>query len=234
MRPNVKALGLAFVALVAIGALAGSAAHASNAKFTAAEFPAVAKGVQEGTENYFEWTPGHKVECSTATYQATLGAAGPSLTVTPHYAGCREGRTITLNGCHFAFETAGTEKNGATPGTADVICPSGKTIEIKGAFGICELHIQGSADGKNQNLKGVTFTNVANGDVTVDINFEGIHYTETDTSFCPYEGNTTETTAKLVNKVLISGFLDSGKTEPHTTTNVNTYVAGPAVNVHVR
>ena len=239
MRVNLKALGLALVAALAMSAVVASAAQAVNAKFTAPAYPTVTKGNQYGTVNYFEATPGEKIECTKAEYQATLGEAKNTLTVTPHYSECA-GRVIHLNGCHFDFETAGTTNGaGETPGTADVICPKGTTITITGNFGICEIHVQGSADGKNQNLKGITFTNTANGDVTVNVDItKQIHYTDTDTAFCPFTANTTGTEGSFVSKVLMAGFVDEGS-EPHPTTNTGshptvTYKTGAVRDIHVK
>ena len=227
MRVNLKALGLALVAALAMSAVAASAVHAVG-DFTAASYPAVAKGSQEGKhgegKNYFEITNKveERVECETATYQATQSAETTVLTVTPHYAGCTKNGTsvsIALNGCYFKFETTGTDAKGNTTGTADVVCPvSTGAITIRGAFGICEVHVPGevhsATSGHNQNLAGVTFTNVANGDVTVDVDITGkVQYIETDTSFCPFgsESNgVTQSNGNFVSSVLMQGYVDKG------------------------
>jgi hypothetical protein len=217
--------------------MGASAAQAEKANFEADDYPAVAKGEQEGDENYFEITPhgnASKTECSTAVYNATLSEASDTLTVTPHYSGCSQ--TVRVNGCYFSFETSGTTVDGVTEGTADVVCPKDKnenktTIEVVGPFGICEVHVEGEVhgadSGANQNLEGITFKNVANGDVTVEVDIKTqIDYIET------YEdGN-------FVSNVLMEGFTDK-ETIPHPTTSGSqehpplTYVGGTATDIFV-
>jgi hypothetical protein len=238
MRLNLKALGLALVAALAMSAVAASAAQAANGKFRAQNnVEAVAKGAQEvgeGIDNYFEATAGEKVTCTTATYQATLKEADTTLTVTPHYAGCSKGGTgvsVTLNGCHYLFHTSGTTVDGDTPGTADVVCPSGKEIVIAGPFGICKDHIV-----PQTGLTGVTFTNVANGDVTVDVDITNqIHYTHEDNTFCPWTagGTETRTDGDFVSSVLMEGFVDAGGTSAGPTSGIGTYNTGNALNIEV-
>ena len=248
MRVNLKVLGLALVAALAMSAMTASAAQAIG-EFEADAYPAVAKGNQEGPENYFEITSdathknGSQTICESAVYNATLSAPSNVLRVTPHYSGCNQ--TVRVNGCYFDFTTHGTDGSGNTTGTVDVVCPGETTIEVVGPFGICEVHIQGEetgvAKGKNQNLTGITFTNAVNGDVTVDVNITTqIHYTETDTAFCPFgSGSTTRTDGNFVSKVLMKGFKHAG-TENHPTTAgtaahpVLTYKAGVDTDISVK
>jgi hypothetical protein len=234
MKSYLKALGLALVAALAISALAAGAAQAENATFTAEKYPAVAKGEQEGPEdhsvevgrNYFEITPdenheGERFECDTAQYQATLTDASHKLTVTPHYDSCTLGGTtanIALNGCHFEFETHGTEVEGDTPGTAALRCPAEESITISGPLGICVSHV-----GEQEELEGITFTNKESGDVTVHVEVTTeIKYTHTDTVFCPWEGGGTASDGGFVTDVTMEGFEDTeelveGPTGPETT-----------------
>lgn len=233
MRVNLKALGLALVAAFAMSAVAASVAQASTpAAFTAAEYPAVATGHEEGALNYFEITGGGaKTECNNVTYEATLAGASHELTVTPHYTECEETisgnpATVHLNGCDFRF-TAGTYT--AAPvddahGKVHIVCPVGKKIEITvSAFGspICAVDVH------PQTLEGgITYTNIPGGGatpqdyVTVDVDITNdIEYTETDLSFfCPNTNNHHTGDGNFVSQVRIKGYEDLKKdhTKPGT------------------
>lgn len=233
MRGNIKTLGLALVAVLAMSAVAASAAQAlTQAKFTADAYPAVIKGAQEGTENFLEATAGRKTECKTATYQATLTEASTELTVTPHYAECEAsgvGTTVDLNGCDFRF-TAGTNTSAEdSHGSADIVCP-GPIKSITVTTFTCTVHIPAQ-----NGLTGVTFTNKSASTVTVDVDITNqIKYTETDGFLCPFEGNTEGSDGDFVSKVTVHGFKD-GQPQAHPTTEgVTTYGTGAATAIDVR
>ena len=243
MRVNLKALGLALVAALAMSAVVASAAQAAQAKFTAVgNVEAVAKGSQEAeVPNYFEGTPtGEKIECTTATYQATLKESSPTITVTPHYSGCAKSNpsggsptavSIALNGCHYVFHTVGTTTAGETTHlTADVVCPPEVTgISISGPFGICVDHIE-----PQTGLTGVTATNKT-GKVTVDVNIQNqIDYDHTDTAFCPWTATETRTDGDFVSSVLLTGYKHKGGLEAGPTGANTTYKAGTEVGIHVK
>lgn len=232
MRGNLKVLGLAFVAMLAMSAFTASAAQAlTQGQFTADGYPAVAHGTEEGEANFLEATPGSKIECD-STYEATLSGPSTKLTVTPHYTNCPGGRVVDLNGCHFEF-SAGTNTSASdTHGTAAIICPVGKQIEVTVIlFGstICAVDIPAQSG-----LTGVTFTNVANGDVTVDVDITNqIKYQDTDISgLCPFSGNQSHTDGDFVSTVLMQGFQDAGHYT--TTTGTTGYKAGVTTNIDVR
>ena len=218
MRVNLKALGLALLAAFAMSAVVASAAQATTAKFTAAAYPAVATGNQEGgatnQTNFFEATAGQgKTECHVASYQMTLTEAQTSITVTPHYAQCSSSgftNHVDLNGCHFLFKVGAIVSETDVHGTADVVCPVGQSITLRvTVFGTtaCTTHIPAQTG-----LTGITYTNVANGDVTVDVDIKNqITYTETrDNGFCPFNTHVQTHDGDFVSKVLVEGFNDTG------------------------
>lgn len=233
MRSNFKALALALVAAFAMSAVAVSAAQANTAaNFTTVNglYPSVITGEQKANagqtlaeSNYFEGTPGQKVHCPTAKYEGTLKGKEPTLTVTPHYGatsgGCKATGALTvnaevhLNGCHYLFN-AGTFTTAPqhADGTAQVICPAGKQITIT-IGGICEVDV-----GPQTISSGITYTNLANGHVTIDVNAP-IKYTDTDSPsafFCPFAGNS-EGVGKFVSSVTVAGYNDEGDvTDPIT------------------
>ena len=104
------------------------------------------------------------------------------------------------------------------------------------------MHVPGevhsATSGHNQNLAGVTFTNVANGDVTVDIDITGKpNYIETDTAFCPFgseSSGVTQSNGSLVSSVLMQGFNHLGPNIQGPTGAGTTYSAGTQpVNIDV-
>lgn len=219
MKGNFKALGLAILAAFAMSAVVASSAHATQASFTAESYPVTITGTQEGATNYFEATPGRKVECKIATYEGTLKEASTELTVTPTYDECTEtstgfGATVDLNGCHYIF-TVGTKTSSTDAhGEVHVKCPVGNKISITVAT--CTVHV-------TPQTRKVTYTNLpANVDtpkkfVTVDVDVTNeIHYEDTDGFLCPFEGNSTGTNGSFVSNVRVKGYKD-----PSTHINAN-------------
>jgi hypothetical protein len=242
MRVNLGTLGLAFLAMIATSAVVASTAQATP-QFTADQYPYVVTGKQEGATNYFESTPGFKVECADAIYEATATDATASLTVTPHYSGCvatqgglEPTATFHLNGCHYSLTapTAITEED--VNGQAAIKCPEGKRITI--TVVTCQIHL------KEQSLGGasgeVTYTNKAAGGetpkpyVTVDLDItEKIHYEETDGFLCPFSGNNTGTNGSLVSSVLVKGYEDLGSHAHPTTAERVQYTEGEEIGIDV-
>jgi hypothetical protein len=237
MKSKLKALGLALVAVFAMSAVMATAAQATQAQFTAAEYPAVGTGHIEGavTANYFQITGagGEKIHCSTVTYEATLAAASTKLTVTPHYNGCTTGSgvgsTVDLNGCDYVF-VAGTKTSTVdSHGSVEIVCPAGNSIQVTSG-GICTTDI-----GPQTITSGITYTNVGNGDVTVDVDITGkIKYTETDQNFfCPNTNGHVTSDGNFVSNVLLTGFKDLGTQASPVTTGASQVKEGAAVNIDV-
>ncbi len=114
MTRNLKTLGLALAAVLALSAVVASAASAAP-KLTPEpeEYPVTVKGSQS-TTNVFSLEGGRKVECTTATFEGTINSKAEAeeskLTLTPTYSGCTatilgnvDLTTITMNGCKFRF-----------------------------------------------------------------------------------------------------------------------------------
>jgi hypothetical protein len=209
MKHRFKALGLALVACFAMSVVAASAAHANQGAFTQAEgnYPTAITGAQEGSTNYFEATDGRKVECEVAKYSGSLSSAATSLTVTPTYEKCTSSgltSVVDMNGCTFQFTTGTNTSATDTHGSVHINCPTNAKIVIT-VGGVCEVDIPAQTVNG-----GVTFTNVANGDVTVDVDITNdIHYTDTDTPssfFCPFTSHTvTGENGDFVSNVLVQG-----------------------------
>lgn len=132
MTRNLKALGLALVAVFAMSAMAASSASA--AKFTAANGLAqhlIASDV--GAADKFETATGSVLTCNGETFTAEAPAgATSSLTFTPNWINCKtEGAafnnvTVTHNGCNLIF----TSNTAPAVNEVHITCPAGKVIEV--------------------------------------------------------------------------------------------------------
>ncbi len=116
MTRNLKALGLALVAVLAMTAFAASAAQATSpAEVTAEGGQATIDGLQEGELTVF--TRGARtVTCETADLHADVTNGAGSITAFPTYEDCHANlglpATVTMNDCHFNFSL--TENSGGT------------------------------------------------------------------------------------------------------------------------
>jgi hypothetical protein len=203
MIRNLKALGLALVAVLAMSSLVASAASANPFWFKsdgAVGSTTTLTGSQIG-QDVFE-VDGGKITCSTATYSGSqVGNTATTITINPTYAGCIAfgtfPATVTMNSCRYVFhtdtKTAGTQYDVITTiecnGTDEI------TVTAKTAAGQvkCVIHVPA------QNLgTGLMVTNATKGngvkDVTADVAFTNIKYSQTEgegLGKCPNALNTT-------------------------------------------
>jgi hypothetical protein len=172
MNRNLKALGLAIVAVMAFAALAGSA---SAAEFHSEVAHTEIIGSPVATD-VFTFNAG-TVKCAEATYSGTqtTGVTSSEVTLTPKYGGCTAfgfiGATIDVNGCDFRYTPI------ANP-ILHIICPS-KPIEI--TTPTCDIAI-----GTQTVNSGVTYIDNAVGttrEITLRLALTGLIYTHDPTSF---------------------------------------------------
>ncbi len=203
MTRNIKALGAALAAAMAMGAMIASAAPAAGELEVDmdANGRASLTGSRTGPEHAEHTfvidgtTPTGKVtrRCKVATLEGTVsgGPANEKATVTqlavaPTLAEC-SASTLTahvrMNGCQYLFKGV-AEKTA----TLDITgCTAGKTIETEiTAFGTCKVTI-----GEQANLNHVKFVNKGGASttemhVTVEMALTGITYTES--AACPDPG----------------------------------------------
>jgi hypothetical protein len=223
MIRNLKALGLALGAVLALGALMASSASAVDT-LTTPVTPTIVTAT--GDNNRFEITsPKTAVECTTTTLAGTV-KSGTSVNtfeatytgkvnVTPHPdhectgVGPVTRATIDMNGCDYDITGNTTGKDvtdssgGKTPdATIWITCPKDKHIGITTNVG-CTLTIPEQTPTEG----GVTYTNETVGgkkQVTVHATVTGITYT-TDGFACalgglPSEGNNSDYTGTVVAK----------------------------------
>lgn len=127
MTRNLKALGLALCALVAIAAMASSAS--ANYVFTSTQANTDLTGAQVGKHKFT--TGGQSFECETATFSGTQsGSEAGEVRAFPNYSGCTFSTKtvhVRINGCSYLA-------TGATQGSHGILhiqCPPGKVIEIE-------------------------------------------------------------------------------------------------------
>jgi len=129
MTRNLKALGLALFAVLALGAMAASAAQAGQ--FTAGGFPATITG-QHTTVQELDTELG-TMECGLKLH-GELAAASEDLTLTPEYGtSCKIGGDevhVKLNGCDYRLHAGATIAMDMVEGSLDVKCPAGQAIDF--------------------------------------------------------------------------------------------------------
>jgi hypothetical protein len=136
MTRNLKAMGLALVALFAISAMAASSASAANDHFTSTNASAVVTGVSH--DNSFHYPNGVGFNCTTSKFTGTTTNGSTELTIDPEYTGLVNATphgttctatggevTIDMNGCHYVLtgNTTGADPVGTTDATVWITCP---------------------------------------------------------------------------------------------------------------
>jgi hypothetical protein len=217
MTRKVKALGLALVAVFAMGALVAQGAQAHE--FKAASAPAVITGEFDpgppASKDVFtiEEGAGLSVSCESGKFEGTQATSPtPSLTITPTYGsttaptGCvAAGAAATVHTQHCAYVFSGTT-NEAGDAAVEVECEGASENEILvtvPALGVT-LHIAAQKPGG-----GVHYTNVETGghkEVTVTATAKEIKTTCTGLG-CFFVGSTVKT--KYEGKETVKGFKDT-------------------------
>jgi hypothetical protein len=170
MTRKLKALGLTFVAALALTALAAASAQAAEFHSTVAH-TSLHGEQEEGHAYVFAAGSGFgSIECTSVTFVGTTTATTQtSQTIEPTYGNCHDsfGRTVHVdtNGCDYTF-TLTT----ATEGTAHLLCPTGQSITLtitSGTSTVCTVHIPPQTAG------GITYHNVGQ-HITVTVHSTGI------------------------------------------------------------
>jgi len=225
MIRNLKVLGMALVAVFAMGALAASAASAQNGKitslttgedFTLTGTPEGAKG--SGT-NIFKFKEGevNGIECHETHYHGEATGGGPlkngaeTATVIPTYKGCTFGGlplTVTMNGCDFDLHLTKTTGVADTyEVTSDLTCPPEKVVEVH-IYLSKQAHEKDEAFctltfGAQNGLKGATLKDETNGHLTLGGTIKGI--SSTKHGACAAGGTENSTTGTLGLGVTLEG-----------------------------
>jgi hypothetical protein len=234
MIRNLKALGLALVAVFALSAVVASVASAQNGTLTSTG-PFTLDGVNTGAASANQLTAfGGTTQCPNVTYTAHKYNETPhkfipndvsTVTITPHYGVCTSEfvftsfpTTIDMNGCDYVFHIEGT-----TPGVdtytvkATVECPTGKHITIT-VFAsaakhmsnepFCDITITENTAGY-LGLHATDLTNGKGNTVGEVKNISADKSSPNGSILCPTE---TTNTATLAQDVLLEGKNEAGGT----------------------
>jgi hypothetical protein len=238
MTTDLKALGLALVAALALGAAAAPAASATDHRFTSNSGNGktdLTGESEEGSSPTFSAAGIEKI-CDKGTYAGTVvGNNVGEVTVHPEYdqpceiPGLSEEADVNTDGCDFRL-TGETNVNGDAK--VYIECTEGHTITTTDTtFGIT-THIKEQGP-----LTGAHYNNIQehNGHdaVTVDMTLEGITYSCTG-AFCfllENEGNGNDGTFK--DKVIVTGYEDTEAFDMVETTHEWTGEHGDQVDIGV-
>ncbi len=146
MIRNIKALGLAAMAILAMAAFASSAMAEKPGTFTASSYPVHVFG--EDTDDTFT-VSGSVLNCTHGTFSGEAKAASTSITITPVYTNCTknstEPATVTTNGCAYVFEVGTMSNHAEAHGSVEIECPAGKSIEVH-SYANHTTHTSGSSN----------------------------------------------------------------------------------------
>lgn len=197
MKRNLKVLGLAVVAALALSGVVAQAALAVDHTFevTASSADLKATNSLHGPEG--EETSAHvlsagaaKISCAEAHFSGKAPTqTADSVTLKPEYKNCTIGANpaqVVVNGCEYTFDSDTTanpaETTSGESGTV-VVCKGGGTIEVKAAGCIITFGEQGP-------LHGVTYTNEGSEPTGVGTTAHvfGIKYTTNKVFACQLAG----------------------------------------------
>ncbi len=206
MMRNLKVLGTALVAVLAMSAVMASMASADD--LTSESTPVTLTGTQEGELTKFVTTAG-STTCTTATLTGT-SIATPTTegTATPAYSGCTcigVACTVDTTGCDFVLRIGGS---GSTTATADLVCTGGNEITLTNSK--CVVHVKSQS-----NLSKVEVTNTGSGatrELTAHLEISGIHYTHTEGTGIGKCTTGTGTNGTLTGTAIITGEIPSTNT----------------------
>ena len=228
MTRNLKALGLALLAVFALSAVAASAASAANDVFTSSAAATDLTGHSE--EPAFEIPEGAGVKCETATYAGTVeGEEVEEVTVHPVYEGnCLTAETfpttVDTHGCDFIL-TGDTDANGHA--SAHIACTSGKEITVTVFESNAHENLLLTIHIPSQTVRGIAYDTIESGGhnaltvtATVEEEIES-SCSDGGTGFCFLVGGVGPLApANYTDDVTTTGWLDTGNftqdSETHT------------------
>lgn len=190
MNHNLKALGLAVVAVLAMSSVVASAAQgeATEAKFTAATYPTTFEGTNTAGSEVLA-TEGGKMECAVKV-SGTVTEASQTFELHPTYTGCKSfgflSATVNTEGCNYLYHITTRTGEGKFQAHTDIACPAGQSIKLSSST--CKIEFKGQTG-----LTTVYFEN-SSGDLKVLANLGGIAYTVTQDGLgCPFNGTGNKT-----------------------------------------
>ncbi len=195
MTSNLKALGLALVAVSAMSATWVSAAQATEGVFEwetgATELTATSEIAGHG--HLFKMTGSRSFECDNVRMTVNLPAGTRATAFETNSSTYNDivlgedqctgvlgiKQKITMNGCQYRFHAGESLKEGETRGTVDIVCPAGKEITTDSA--LCTINIP-----PQRGLSHVTYRTIEEEgkkeDITIELAVSNIKYKHT--GFC--------------------------------------------------
>ncbi|HEV7482885.1 MAG TPA: hypothetical protein VGO13_07285 [Solirubrobacterales bacterium] len=211
MIRNIKALGLALVAVLAMSAVAASASQAATSGFDVGLSPAVLKGtILPGTEHTLVVGTA-VVKCAEANIEGTVAGtvAEPKnvheATATATYAKCKFGGTaaeVRMNGCKYTLTDTLTSLTAEVDITG---CTSGKWIEIISLVTNCSITVK--EQGPLSHVVGENVVGTSPTHVVLNATVKNIHAIF-DGSECPGTGEVAN--AEFNGKTTVKAFKDDG------------------------
>lgn len=227
MTRNFKVLGLAFAAVLAMSAVAASAAQAVAPEFhcTALNKESCWLTSESSDHHFVVGTAGVDevtVGCEKAKFTSTVAKTTPSATIDAVYTKCKAlgvAAPVNMNECMYTLNAVAASSPATA--TADVICPAGKAITIKPTGIECVIEV-GEQKGLNHVVaenKGTEPTHVF-----LTLTVEGIS-AKTNGPGCPTPGVVLNN-GKYTGTSTVEGFEDEGGTtaEPKEGTKVGVHV----------
>jgi len=180
-----KGVGLALMAVLAIGVFSAGAA-------SAAEFEAAGEGTLGGSGGAGETfsTEAGDIICSKSTFSGTVKSGKQeSATIHPTYSGCKAfgfpSATVNTEKCNYVFKPSVEVEAGVFDGKVDVSCGTGESIKITSAT--CSAEVKSQTGLANVETTNKTVSGKM--DIDVHLSITGIAYTVTnDGFFCPFSG----------------------------------------------
>jgi hypothetical protein len=259
MIRNLKALGLALVAMVAFGAFAAQGASAATEhSFRSDTNDTVLTGQIDGSGTHkFTATANVFTECTVATFSGTnAGQIRDTVTVHPKYSSCNlsggaeSNVTVHTGGCNFVFDSdtdvSAAHFSAEEHATAALECESAHSAdphEIEITAPGCRMAFSvthASSATVNQSIRGIRYTNTTHSGkstLTVKATARTIAYNVTAGSFCGLIGHGpgTYTNGSYDGLTSVTGYVGSTRDESASsnTTNGFTWNHGAQTNISI-
>lgn len=126
-----KKFAIALVAVLAMGAVVASAAHAEG-DFEAESYPKTVSGGGEGNQT-FTFGKENSVTCESSTYDGVLTEESTEFVFSAEYSKCKFGGAeamVTMNGCTFKDTPLKLYMGDLWEVETHLECPAGKKVEI--------------------------------------------------------------------------------------------------------
>lgn len=255
MTRNLKALGLALVAALALGAVGAQSASAvveHSFRSSSQNEKTILTGHIDTSptvsKHVFKPSPesGLAVECSVATFSHTVeGNIRDTVTAHPTYGSCESSfgaATVDTNGCNYIFDsdtTTSTHSSTDEHATVSIECEAGHHISV--TTGLCNLTFSAkeSSTPVNQSIHGVRYTQLASHSgkhaLTVYATAKTIHFRALGGSLCGFGGLPAGTynTGTYTGAASVTGYEDTDNSPGGTTTTGTTWKHGAQVDLTI-